>query len=140
MNMEKVNLVEPVFKLAKCNLDTFLNCPIILVWVTPDVGKAQIILSGDLRLLPCGSVRNAESVGWEAGGEVVESTGAGCFLCWLDIAELPWAGDLISANFMFLHWKNKQIWLLRESNYIIHVGRSAQFLTQKVQSLLTLTF
>lgn len=28
---EKVNLVEPIFKLAKCNLDTFLNYPIILV-------------------------------------------------------------------------------------------------------------
>lgn len=137
---EKVNLVEPIFKLAKCNLDTFLNYPIILVWGTPDVGKAQIILSGDLRLLPCSSVSNAESMEWEAGGAVAESTGAGCFRCWLAVAELPWAGDFISANLMFPHRKKRQIWLLRESNYIMYVGYSAQFLTQKAQSLLTLTF
>lgn len=52
----------------------------------------------------------------------------------LDIAEFPWAGDLIAANFMFIHLKNRQL-QLRESNYITHTECLAWFLTLRYYSI-----
>ena len=55
-------------------------------------------------------------------------------LCSLGITELPWAGNLISASFMFSHLKNGQLWLLRESNYITHAECLPWFLTLRKYS------